>query len=415
MPAGPRFVLTGTFHSLNRGDCAMQIAMARALRQRWPDALVAVHTPFPEDDRTIYEREGLEVIACSRRRPLRALLRCLQAMAWRAARRRVPLPAELRNYTAATAVIDLSGDGLTETFGWRCCLSHCVPLLLAHLLSVPFCLVGQTIGPFGRLEPWFRHLLSRAALVTARDRETAQYLLNNLLGRAVETTADVSFLLEAETVDAALQHISQLGPYDTSRPLIGITVSNLHNIRAFRGPGRPDTPDRLMWQIAEACHRLAQRRKTQFLIIPHVFGPGRWYDDRIASERLAAMLRPAIRPLVLREPLHPSMLRAIIGRCDMLISARMHCVISGLSQHVPTLAIAYSPKTTALMRRAGIGEHAIPLTAESVPSIAQRAVALFDARLAARQVIMEAMINDLLPAAKRNLDLLEQALAQHAR
>jgi len=385
----------------------MQLAAASALRTRWPEAAIAIHTPSPQDDRALYK--DFEVVACSRRRPLAALRTVARACLWRATGGRTPLSPELQSYRNARMVIDLSGDGLTETFGWRCPLSHTVPLLLARLLRTPFCLMAQTIGPFRRFRPWYRWILGRASFITARDEDTLRYLNGWRLSVPIEQTADLAFLLEAAPRDEARRYLSSFAGYDPARPLLGITPSNLHNVRAA-AKGGSDPFSGCLAAVAGACRSLAAETGAQVLILPHVFGPGPNYDDRRAAGALAAALRPAVEPLVVADPLAPQQLKALLGCCDAFIGMRMHSVIAAISQSVPTVALAYSPKLAALMSRFGMERFALDGIVLSADSLAPRLRNLWQGRTAVRGALTRALVCDVLPAAKRNLDVLADHL-----
>jgi polysaccharide pyruvyl transferase WcaK-like protein len=399
-------VLTGTFHSLNRGDSAMQLSAAQALRKRWPTAQIAIHCPYPADDRNLYK--DFEVVPCSRRRPLAALRAVMQAFLWRLTSGRVSLSSELQSYRNATAVIDLSGDGLTETFGWKCPLSHTLPLLLAHLLRTPFCLMAQTIGPFRRFRPWFHWVFRRATFITARDDATFQYLSGRHLPCPVEYTADLAFLLEPASRDGAEQYLHSFDNYDSARPLIGITPSNLHNVKLAARASSAGACQEYLSALAPSVAAIAEDAGAQILIVPHVFGPGAVYDDRRAAESLAAFLAPTHIPLVVRDALSPAELKALIGCCDMFIGMRMHSVIAAISQAIPTLALAYSPKLPALMNRIGLGHFAkdcLPLSVEDVTRLGKQ---LWSTRSSVRGALEEKMKSDILPAADRNFDVLRR-------
>ncbi|KPL12075.1 hypothetical protein AMJ85_02080 [candidate division BRC1 bacterium SM23_51] len=402
-------MLTGTFHSLNRGDSSMQLAAVRSLRRHWPDAQIAIHTPHPLDDQELYD--DCEIVACSRRRPIRALAAVVTACLWRASRGLLPLPTELKSYRDASVVIDLSGDGLTETFGWRCPVSHTVPLLLAHLLRTPFCLMAQTIGPFSRFEFRFRWILKRAAFITVRDDETLRYLSGWRLACPLEMTADLSFLLEPIPRAEARHLLEALGGYDPSRPLVGITPSNLHNVRSARWYGDAALSSRADLQaIAAACHALQREVGAQVLVIPHVFGPGENYDDRRAANALAALLEPSLHPLVIQEVLTPSQLKGLIGCCDLFIGMRMHAAVAAVSQAIPTLTLTYSRKFGGLMDRVGMQEFSLDCTRVSPDELCRQVHDIWAARERIAATLRERLTNDILPAAERNLTNLSKHL-----
>jgi len=386
----------------------MQLAAAQAIRKRWPQAEIAIHTPHPRDDGPIYK--DFEIVRCSRRRPLSALfsvvVACLARIkpkTWR------PWRAELHSIRNATAVIDLSGDGLTETFGWKCPLSHSVPLLFAHLLGTPFCLMGQTIGPFGRMEPWFWWILAKAAFITARDDDTFRYLSGLRLPCRLEKTADVSFLLEPAAKEVALQHLQKIGMSNSRGPLIGVTPSNLYNVKTVAGLSARCRGDAWLHAVATACAVLAREVGGGVLIIPHVFGPGDKYDDRSAARHLSQRLVSTLPPSAVSEvtdSLGPQELKSLIGCCEVFIAARMHAVIAAVSQEVPTLALAYSPKITGLMGRLGMDGFVVEWSELNTDTLVAKTQLLWNSREATRARLRRAFTSDIFPCANRNFDCL---------
>jgi hypothetical protein len=64
---------------------------------------------------------------------------------------------------------------------------------------------------------------------------------------------------------------------------------------------------------------------------------------------------------VVEEPLSPREWRALLGSTDLVIAARLHALILAAAGGVPTVAIEYDPKVTALRARiegASLGEPA---------------------------------------------------------
>lgn len=402
-------MLTGTFHSLNRGDSSMQLVAARHLHQRWPNAQIAIHCPHADADRELYR--DYEIVACSRRRPMHALRAILTACLWRATRGLVPLSRELQSYQTACLVVDCSGDSLTETFSRRCPLSHTVPLLLAFLLRTPFCLMGQTIGPFRRFRRWFRWIIGRAVFITARDEETFHYLAGWRMACPLEVTADLAFLLEPTPLAEARRYLARMGDYDPSRPLVGITPSNLHNVKGARQLGSQSSSRADLRAIATACRALERDTRAQILIIPHVFGPGENYDDRRAADALATLLEPSLHPLVVQEALTPSQLKGLIGCCDLFIGMRMHSVIGAVSQAVPTIALTYSPKFHGLMDRLGLRRFTLDCNRFSADDLCRLAHELWSTRGTVVTTLQRALANDFLPVAERNFGVLIEYLS----
>jgi polysaccharide pyruvyl transferase WcaK-like protein len=279
----------------------------------------------------------------------------------------------------------------------------------------PFCLMAQTIGPFGWLAPWFRRTFRRAAFITARDRETLDTLARWNLAVPLDLTADVAFLLAPAPRETAVAVLKQSG-HDAGdgQPLVAVTPSNLHNVRKTQSKAGDTTTHPVLEQVAAGLLALHKQTKCRLLIVPHVFGPGTQYDDRRAASALRANIASVCQPIVVDQP-HPApVLKALLSMCDIFISMRMHAMIGATSQCVPTAAVAYSPKFVALAARLGLDAFATPLySAEPDAGRFERLfLDLWQARERMREQLRQAMAEEILPAARRNFDILATAMEE---
>ena len=390
--------LTGTFHSANRGDASIQLAAVLEIRRRWPDARIVLMSSHPDDDAPVYP--GIEVARTWRRVPGRAVAQVMNA-----ALGRREADAELALVSSATVVADLSGDGFTASFGWRCAAAHSIPVLLARLLDTPCVMLGQTIGPLPNPRPYYRWLLSGVNGIAVRDGESLRELEQLGVPRGkVSLTADLAFLLpsaDAEELAAACPWAEE---FMAGGPVIGVTPSNLNNVRT--GTGRARALDAL----AAAAARLAELTHGRVLVLPTVFGPGEAYDDRNAARALAARLGggPAVR--VVEETPGPRETKALIGHCAAYAGIRMHGLIAALSQAVPCIGLGYAAKSANLFRRAGVARFHLDPQNSGTSDAAGAADALWRDRETVRAQITAAVASDLVPAAGRNLALLEPFL-----
>jgi polysaccharide pyruvyl transferase WcaK-like protein len=397
--AGAKTVcLTGTFHSANRGDASIQLAAALEIRRRWPGVRVVLMSSSPADDADAYP--GIEVARSWRRVPGRAVAQVAAAVAGKR-----EADDEMALISGATVVADLSGDGFTSSFGWRCSAAHSVPLLLARLLGVPCVLLGQTIGPLPWPRPYYRRLFGGTAGIAVRDAESGRELEKlGVRGTLVTLTADLAFLLPPAEPAALAAACPWAAEFMASRPVIGVTPSNLNNVRT--GAGR----ERVLDLLAAAATRLATLSGGRILVVPTVVGPGEAYDDRRAAHALAERIGGGASVRVVEETPGPRELKALIGQCSAYAGVRMHGLIAALSQGVPSIGFGYAAKSANLFQRAGLGRHHIDARDSQTPDAEAAADLLWQARDTVRAQIAQALGSDLLPAAARNFGLLEQYL-----
>lgn len=349
-----RVVLTGTYCSKNKGDAAMQQVFAAEILKRRPEAEIIVATPFPGIDASHYA--PLPVIRSGRRNlPLGtlhwAVLELLR-LAGLAPRGYFP-NEEIDAFARADAVVDLSGDMLTEDYGPLVGYSHFLPLLQAQALGKPTIVCAQSIGPFNRLKGLAKRVLTHATLISVRESITPNLLAAlNASTLAPVRTADLAFLLPAaprERIDALL---AAEGITRSDRPRLGVSVSALLTNRTNRH--LDSISQNGLDAFAQALDEMIEKSAIEVLLVPHVFGPRPSGDDRKAGEVLSARMRNS--PLRLRGEYRPEELKGVISRCDAFVGCRMHANIAALDSGLPVLAIGYSHKTRGIMADLGLGE-----------------------------------------------------------
>ncbi|MBC2595279.1 polysaccharide pyruvyl transferase family protein [Ruficoccus amylovorans] len=349
-PAGTRrrtILLTGTASAHNKGDATMQqVVAAEAIKALGSDTTVILASPAAAHDCTRYD--GLTVIPSHRRRlsfipslALAALWRVLSTLTHRQPDWLL-FSRELRQTRRADLVVDLSGDMLTEDYGPLIGFSHFIPLLMARWLRTPYFICAQSIGPFKKLRPLARSVLSHAAAITIREDLTRERVAT--LNLRMETTADVSFLLEPdhEAAAALLQASAWAG-----KRLIGVSVSPILKARFEQAhPG-----ESFAQVMAASLNEALADQDIALLFIPHVTGPADYNDDRPVAAEITRHL--SLPSLFIEDDLRPAVLKGLIARCEIFVGARMHANMAALSQGVPLIALSYSHKSAGIMAAFG--------------------------------------------------------------
>jgi hypothetical protein len=185
----------------------------------------------------------------------------------------------------------------------------------------------------------------------------ARMNLFNLFSRNLRThalsprsTPDPAFALAPAAPEAAVEYLRSIG-IDPDRPLIGVAVRGRAQERRFgaflppgvraRIPGVRDDGDddgeatMLLQQVADATTILAQRRDAAVLLMPA--SQDRREDDARYCHELAGMLqRPDVRVAAIDDP---HLYKAVCGRLELMISARMHPLILAAGMGVPGVAL----------------------------------------------------------------------------
>lgn len=410
-PTALRVLQTGTYASWNKGDAAMQLGTAAAVRRRWPDAEVTISAPFPERDRAFYDGTA-GVVRCRRRQMVFASLQVARAGGWRLLRRLTGRDArwlipdqELQACRRADVVVDLSGDMLTEDYGPHVAWSHYIPILTALLLDRPVVVCAQSVGPFRHTARLARWMFERVAAITVRDRISLGHL--EQIGvdvAAVRLTADMAFLLEPSPPQRAEEILAAEGFRPGGRPVLGVSVSRLLERRHRRAasPGAPPFVE----VVAAALDRFAAGCGVEVLLVPHVTGPRRDGDDREIGDRVAAAMSAPAHAL--RGDYRPEELKAVIGRCDLFVGARMHANIAALSSGVPVVALSYSHKTPGIMALFGQEGLVVDGAELSTEALERKLAAAWQDRREIRAALERAAVS-LRAAAAENLEVVAAA------
>lgn len=332
----------------------MQQVFSHEIKQHCPEVEVTIACPFPELDNTYYS--SVKIIRSRRRNlPLATfhwlLLETLRLLGFTPSR--YPLGEEVNAMIHADAIIDLSGDMLTEDYGSLVGYSHFLPLLQAQALKRPVIICAQSIGPFRKLATLAKLVLSRSHLITVRESITPD-LLATLNEPAINTwkTADLAFMLQPSSSEHVDSVLDKEGITLTSRPLLGVSVSALLANKANRHLAASDK-DKLT-VFARALDAITDDLDIDVLLVPHVFGPRASGDDRLICQKLSERMRHT--PHQLRGEYRPEEIKGVITRCDAFIGCRMHANIAALDSHIPVLAIGYSHKTRGILADLGLDE-----------------------------------------------------------
>ena len=302
---------------------------------------------------------GIDVAPSHRRK----LGRCLVQMSlgWRGARLARALGSpDAAAMEKADLVIDLSGDALSEDYGIHVVLSHLYPIWLALQMRKTVMLCAQTLGPFGRMAPVVRRLLSRVAGITVRDRYSEGVLRDlGVRGPTIERTADMAHLLEpavAGRVDALLAPV----PAAVKRgPVLGATVSRLLGHR--QSPSRPSRGEQPVRAFSDALSAMSEHHGANLLLLAHSTGPRPARDDRIVTRALTEKIGRPDTTYFAAEDLTPAEAKGVIARCDLFCAMRLHSAIAALSSGVPCVVVAYGPKAAGLLEDWGQTDRALPV------------------------------------------------------
>jgi polysaccharide pyruvyl transferase WcaK-like protein len=134
-------------------------------------------------------------------------------------------------------------------------------------------------------------------------------------------------------------------------------------------------------------------------------------DDYSVSKKIANLTRHPDRITIIDADHSPSELKEITGNCTLLISARFHMVIFALSMHVPSIAIAYIPKSFGIMEMIEQREYVIRHQDLSVDLLMEKVEQLWLNQAEIRRHLAKKMVHIELRA-RYAADLIKQLLEE---
>ncbi|HEV2284037.1 MAG TPA: polysaccharide pyruvyl transferase CsaB [bacterium] len=309
-----RVVLSGYYGFDNLGDDAVLAATVAELRRRRPGLEIGVLSASPGATARAYGVEGIP------RADPRAVVRALRG-----------------------SDLFLSGGGslFQDATSWRSPWYYLAVLAAARRWSRRTAVYAQGVEPAHRawIRAGIRFVLNGVDLVTVRDAASARVLAEAGVCRPrVVVSADPSFLLDPDPTPAVERARARWG----SGLFFGLSV-------------RPWGDGRALEAVAAAARDAGARLGARWVLLP-MHRP----HDVEAAESVAARLDGAI---VVREPLDPREMLALVGALDLLVAMRLHALIFGASQGVPIVPVAYDRKVAALAEE--LGEEA-PLPARGL-------------------------------------------------
>jgi colanic acid/amylovoran biosynthesis protein WcaK/AmsJ len=385
----PNVLIINGYTWNNKGDSAIVLGMARAIRHHIPDAEITFLTFTPEIDRIHYVHWRIQTHTNVlnpypiRRTMFQTLLHRGPALGMQLAsgligRGIVPGSAvdlSLQKYKQADVVVGcgggyLGGNKLPS-------LLHLYGLWLGRRFHKPTVLYAHSVTPFRNraLEAATKYVLNRLDFLLCREQLTYKYLQGIGIKSPLRIIPDAAFLMESVSPDRAERMIESYGIPLKDRPLVGITVRNWH----FPGIRNKDFQiNAYKSAISEFVQFAVQELNARVIFFPQViFAP--YDDDRTVSLEIINSLPQFFRSRVqvILDDLSPPDIKGMIGCMDLFVGTRMHSNIFALSQHVPCVAIAYESKTRGIMEMLGIPEQVINIeniSASTLKTIAGEAL-----------------------------------------
>lgn len=350
-----RVATTAAAFSGNKGAASMLAAVIDNLPNHVGECRFDVLTTYPERDAPLAPAAATVVSF----KPLQVLLTFPVAiLAGLATRLGVPArifrwtPA-LRALIDADVVVDVAGISFVDGRGIPILAYNAMMAAIPLLLGRPVVKVAQALGPFDKPlnRAAARLILPRIAWIGARGEKTAEHL--DALGlHNFAQVADLAFTMHVPP-DAETAADELIGRWDGTR--IGVAPSSVVD-RYCQKAGIDYA--KLM---AEFIDGLAADTDLEVMAFAHSAIPGagesRMNDLPVLGRIAELSSHPRLR--VVADDLSPAELRALISRCDLVVTSRFHAMVSALATGTPVLVVGWSHKYGEVLADFGLSGQAL--------------------------------------------------------
>jgi coenzyme F420-reducing hydrogenase beta subunit/polysaccharide pyruvyl transferase WcaK-like protein len=420
-----RVATVGASSSANKGAASMLQAVIDRLPERVGPCEFSVLSTYPDDDRREppRARPDASVRIVPSTPGLLLVMFPLALLAWVLGRlhlpRRLACRTEgLRALLAADVVVDVSGISFVDsrglaTLGYNVLVTG-VPLLLGK----PVVKCAQALGPFDNPlnRAAAKRVLRRCAVVCPRgDRTEAHVSALGVAGRTrVMPAADTAFLMDLpdadrQRADELLAELAvPMGPDGEQTELVGVMPSSVVERYCER-----EGID-YIGLVARLIDETITQTGTHVLLVAHSARPegkaGRM-NDIPTCRRVHAAVRHREKCTLVDRSLPPTVLRALIDRCEVLATSRFHAMISALATTTPVLVVGWSHKYAEVLRELGLEEWVVDFAAADGASLAARVAELRRTAPDVRRQIVKGL-PAVIERAERNLDAIEIGLGR---
>ncbi len=385
-------LLGGSFDTPNMGVAALAEASIKLIRHRWPDANIVLIGSWKERRQYTLEvgghrvtMENVPVRFC--RNPL---LSChfavllltawtLRLLPFRAVWNRV-----LRRNACARMLADLDivfditgGDSFSDIYGIPRFAIGTLRKLLILQFRKRLVLLPQTYGPFEK--KWTRvvaaSIMKRAHAIYARDRVSLEYV-RHMLGHAaarerVHLSPDMAFILDPHPHQKDAVPLVEKARRE-GKFVLGLNVSGLLYNGGYTGANEFRLKTDYRRLAANVARRFLAEPDSCLVLVPHEFDfPGSVVGDPDACRRVYEEISPEYpgRVILISQEHSQNEIKHAIGLCGFFAGSRMHACIAAMSQHIPTVGLAYSRKFAGVFETIGMGQWAVDLREADEPGV----------------------------------------------
>jgi colanic acid/amylovoran biosynthesis protein len=298
------------------------------------------------------------------------------------------------------------GDSFSDIYGLGRLLYIVLPLFLVLIGGKKLVLLPQTIGPFRSFlgSVIAKAILKRAKIVYSRDqlglattRKLLQLKENNC---KLQFCHDLAFAVDA--VAPAQIDVEGLPAFEKlDSVLVGLNVSGLLMAGGYTQNNMFDLGVSYSKLVYDLIDFFVTQKSARVLLVPHVLAAANDLEsDSRACENVFEAVKGKYEGWIglTRGSYEYNEIKHVIGQCDFFVGARMHACIGALSQHIPTVPIAYSDKFVGVMESIGMRDLVVDLR-----SMKEREIFAVVERVFEKRDAVRSELENVIPQVKQNI------------
>ena len=342
-----RILVSGYYGFGNAGDDSIAAALVAGIRACAPDMPI---TFLCKDTKNSAKKYGVRTVP------------------------RFNIPAVLREMRTARLLISGGGNLLQNTTSARSLFYYTTIIRLAKRRGLRVFVLGNGLGPIlgEKYERDVAKTLALADRITLREPQSLDYAASLGIPRdRLALSADPALLLtpaDARRVDYILKNVGNVSHF-------AVSLRSFATLRSEEVDGADE--DSFAATFAAEVDAIAARTGAKPLYILMQSSRDRALTEKVNAA--AAVKGEILGGLTARE------IMGVLGRCEFVISMRLHLLIYAVAVGKPPLDISYDPKIDAMMRYMGCAK---PLRVAGLRGsvLADAAAALSGAPLSAEAI-----------------------------
>ena len=310
-----RILVSGYYGFGNAGDDSIAAALVAGIRACAPDMPI---TFLCKDTKNSAKKYGVRTVP------------------------RFNIPAVLREMRTARLLISGGGNLLQNTTSARSLFYYTTIIRLAKRRGLRVFVLGNGLGPIlgEKYERDVAKTLALADRITLREPQSLDYAASLGIPRdRLTLSADPALLLtpaDARRVDYILKNVGNV-------PHFAVSLRSFSTLRSEEVDGADE--DSFAATFAAEVDAIAARTGAKPLYILMQSSRDRALTEKVNAA--AAVKGEILGGLTARE------IMGVLGRCEFVISMRLHLLIYAVAVGKPPLGISYDPKIDAMMRYMG--------------------------------------------------------------